>query len=94
MQYLVQWRNAQVLCSSALSQISVIGDGAATWVKPQENIIKVTVDAAIFEGQFGFGIVARDYVGEIVQAGEIRERFYVQVMSFRSRRKLWVSKNC
>lgn len=37
---------------------------------PHVDTIKVTVDAATFEDQsvFGFGIIARDYRGELVQA--------------------------
>lgn len=44
------------------------GDGANIWVKPQEGIIKVSVDAALFEehSAFGFGIVARNSSGNLV----------------------------
>lgn len=41
-----------------------------SWVKPQEAIIKITVDAATFnEHDFsGAGLVARDARGELIQA--------------------------
>lgn len=41
-----------------------------TWVRPQENTIKVTVDAAIFGDrvEYGVGLVARDSSGQLVEA--------------------------
>lgn len=51
-------------------------DGAATWVKSQENTIKVTVDATIFEDNYAFGIVARDSAGDMVQARTVNHPGY------------------
>lgn len=47
-----------------------MGDGASLWVKPQEETIKVSVDAAVFLefSAFGIGMVARDSSGSLVQA--------------------------
>lgn len=51
-------------------QPHVEGDGATIWVKPKQNLIKVSVDAAVFEdrGGVGFGFVARNSDGELVEA--------------------------
>ena len=40
------------------------GDGASSWVKPQIDTTKISVDAAIFKDreEFGFGMVARDHL--------------------------------
>lgn len=66
----MQWKFAQDRTTSALLQSISNEDGASTWVKPQTDIIKVTVDTTIFEdrGEYGFGMVARDSKGELVQA--------------------------
>lgn len=53
-----------------LSQSFVAGDGVSLWVKPQEDTIKVSVDAAVFTefSVFGICMVARDSNGYLVQA--------------------------
>lgn len=68
--YFVQWRDAQMSNSIALFPSDNVRDGATHWVKPQENIIKVSVDAATFteHGAFGIGLAARNSSGEIVHA--------------------------
>ncbi|XP_074373800.1 uncharacterized protein LOC141714165 [Apium graveolens] len=69
-QYLLQWKCAQVNCSSASSRYVVQGDGALSWVRPQGNSIKVTVDVALFADreEYGLGVVARDSDGKVVAA--------------------------
>lgn len=69
-QNLVQWNAAQNRLTSAPITPTLIGDGAHVWVRPKPGIIKVSVDAAIFaeEEVFGFGLVARDSDGTLVQA--------------------------
>ncbi|XP_074362405.1 uncharacterized protein LOC141702670 [Apium graveolens] len=69
-QYLLQWKCAQVNCSSASSRYVVQGDGAFSWVRPQGNSIKVMVDAALFANrkEYGLGVVARDSDGKVVVA--------------------------
>lgn len=41
------------------------GDGAISWVKPKKDIVKITVDAAMFHenSKFGIGLLARDEKG-------------------------------
>lgn len=48
----------------------VEGDGAIVWVKSQPNKVKISVDAAVFEDRdgIGFGLVARDLNGELIEA--------------------------
>lgn len=50
-------------------------DGVVNWIKPQEDTIKVTVDAALFEDKsaYGFGFTARDSTGKLVQARTVRQ---------------------
>ncbi|XP_074348990.1 uncharacterized protein LOC141688433 [Apium graveolens] len=69
-QYLKQWKEAQSRSSILLSQPFLVGDGVSLWVKPQEETIKVSVDAAVFSefSAFGIGLVARDSSGSLVQA--------------------------
>lgn len=55
-QYLVQWKNAQDRSTEALVQSKIEGDRAITWVKPQVDTIKVTVDGSIFHEQEAFGL--------------------------------------
>lgn len=45
-------------------------DGASRWVKPRENIIKISVDAATFSDHraYGVGLVAKNSSGELVHA--------------------------
>lgn len=51
-------------------QPHIEGDGATVWVKPLPNTFKVSVDAAVFEdrGGVGFGLVARDSDGLLIEA--------------------------
>lgn len=72
--YLVQWRNAQRSSLKALFPTLMVGDGAVSWVKPQETIMKVTVDARTFSeyNSTGVGTVARDTRGELIQARPVR----------------------
>ncbi|XP_074351398.1 uncharacterized protein LOC141690503 [Apium graveolens] len=69
-QYLTQWKLAQSRSTNALLQPQADGDGIVVWVKPQPDTVKVTVDAAIFENrdEIGFGVVARDSTGALIQA--------------------------
>ncbi|XP_060959275.1 uncharacterized protein LOC133030519 [Cannabis sativa] len=48
-----------------------IGKEVEHWTKPDVNMVKVNVDGAIFEAlhSFGFGFIARDCNGEIIEAG-------------------------
>lgn len=67
--HLKQWREAQLWSSKALFSYNSEGDGAETWVKPQNDVIKVTADAATFEqGAYGFGLIAGDNSGFLVRA--------------------------
>ncbi|XP_074351477.1 uncharacterized protein LOC141690587 [Apium graveolens] len=79
-QYLLQWKFAQVNYSNASSRCEVQGDGAITWVRPQGNSIKVTVDAALFtdRNEYGVGLVARDAQGQVVAA---RTRCYMGMVA-------------
>lgn len=54
----------------ALLQPTKEGDGAITWVKTQPNVVKVTVDAAIFADreEIDFGFVARNSKDELIEA--------------------------
>lgn len=67
-QYLDQWRNAQksVVCTSRPQLFE--GDGSCVWVKPQESMIKVSVDASTFDEFIasGIGMVVRDATGSLV----------------------------
>lgn len=69
-EYLTQWKEAQGRGYSVSLQQLLDGDGTSSWVKPQRNTIKVTVDATIFKDReaFGIGLVARDYTVRTVQA--------------------------
>lgn len=68
--YFVQWKNAQLSNSIALFPDDNDKDGVTNWVKSQENIIKVSVDATTFSEQeaHGVGVVARSSVGELIHA--------------------------
>lgn len=48
----------------------MIGDGAIHRVKPHQNEVKITVDAAIFKdkGVSGMGLVVRDHKGHLIIA--------------------------
>ncbi|XP_074343002.1 uncharacterized protein LOC141680775 [Apium graveolens] len=69
-QYLAQWIATQNRVFVTPLQPQVEGDGATIWVKPQSNIVKVSVDAAVFvnHGGVGFGLVARNSAGELCEA--------------------------
>ncbi|XP_062099768.1 uncharacterized protein LOC133805605 [Humulus lupulus] len=64
-----QWINAQEFDKQPPIGMIVPGDGSEHWVKPQENTIKVNVDAsiAIGRGTFGLGWVARDHTGLLLE---------------------------
>ncbi|XP_060974252.1 uncharacterized protein LOC133039383 [Cannabis sativa] len=67
--YLDQWQNAQkTQIESSWSELQDC-DGTERWIKPQNNSIKINVDAAIFEGQnrFGGAIVIRDHNGFLIE---------------------------
>lgn len=68
-QYLTQWKMAQSRSTNALLRPQADGDGDVVWAKPQPDTVKVTVDAAIFENrdETGFGVVARDSTGALIQ---------------------------
>lgn len=68
-QYLFQWRQAWILSTNALAQSLWEGDEAETWVRPHQNSIKVTVDAALFADrmEYAFGLVARDSTQQLVE---------------------------
>ena len=72
-QYLIQWKITQTGSYVTPLQPLVEGDGALVWVKPQPNKIKVSVDAAVFDdrGGVGFGLVARDSDGQLIEAKAI-----------------------
>ncbi|XP_060960654.1 uncharacterized protein LOC133031222 [Cannabis sativa] len=64
------WRKAQDnTCLSSLF-FKNKGDGAELWTKPDSNNIKVNVNAALFaqDNSYGFGIVARDSQGKLIEA--------------------------
>ena len=69
-QYLTQWSVTQSRTFVYPLQPHVEGDGATVWVKPKQNLVKVSVDAAVFEdrGGVGFGFVARNSDGELIEA--------------------------
>lgn len=64
----------------ALPHAGLPEDGAFSWVKLQENIVKVNVDAALFQEHlaFGAGMVGRDYKGELLQARTVLSAGVVQ----------------
>ncbi|XP_074351958.1 uncharacterized protein LOC141691114 [Apium graveolens] len=69
MQYLAQWRVTQDRSFVTPPQPLIAGDGASTWVKPQPNTVKVSVDTAVFKDRngIGFGLVARNCKGELIE---------------------------
>lgn len=68
-QYLAEWRDAQVVSTKALYRDIIHGDGEVSWVKPKKDVVKISVDAAIFshQSQYGLGLLARDDKGEVIQ---------------------------
>lgn len=81
--YLVEWKQAQVISTKTLYRDIVQDDGGDSWVKPNKNIVKITVDAAVFKDQakYGVGMLVRDDEGEIIQGrselfqGEVRSDY-------------------
>ncbi|KAL8105024.1 hypothetical protein AgCh_028986 [Apium graveolens] len=69
-EYLSQWNATQSRGLCVPCKPPVEGDGAMIWVKPQQNEVKITVDAAVFEGRgmSGCGIIARDHHGHLPSA--------------------------
>ncbi|XP_074323246.1 uncharacterized protein LOC141660181 [Apium graveolens] len=69
-QYLTQWSLAQSRSSVVLLQPVHEGDGDVVWANPQQNSVKVSVDAAVFEDKegSGFGLITRDSKGMLLQA--------------------------
>ncbi|XP_074322735.1 uncharacterized protein LOC141659705 [Apium graveolens] len=57
-QYLAQWKATQSRQFVTPLQPLLEGDGACTWVKPQPNKVKVSVDAAIFKDHPGVEAMA------------------------------------
>ncbi|XP_074374595.1 uncharacterized protein LOC141715006 [Apium graveolens] len=76
-EYLKQWKLAQINSNIAPVSSLLEGDGASSWVKPQIDIIKVSVDAAIFKDreEFGFGLVARDHLGGLIKAKSVLRKW-------------------
>ncbi|KAM6548802.1 hypothetical protein CsatB_020478 [Cannabis sativa] len=64
------WRNAHDNTSLSSLFFENRGDGGELWTTPEENIIKINVDAALFprDNSYGFGIVARDSLGKLIEA--------------------------
>ncbi|XP_074342553.1 uncharacterized protein LOC141680150 [Apium graveolens] len=67
---------AQVFMSRlswASLQPAVEGDGASVWARPLPNIVKVSVDEAVFEDRdaVGFGLIARGSDGRLITAKSI-----------------------
>uniref|UniRef100_A0A803PBV4 Reverse transcriptase domain-containing protein n=1 Tax=Cannabis sativa TaxID=3483 RepID=A0A803PBV4_CANSA len=64
------WRKAQHKDSIPSYDLQQPGDGNELWIKPDVSVVKVNVDAAFFEDEsrFGFGMVARDYTGRLLDA--------------------------
>ncbi|XP_074375015.1 uncharacterized protein LOC141716720 [Apium graveolens] len=75
-QYLAQWITTQDRNFVTPLQPKIDGDGAVTWVKPQPNKVKISVDAAVFDdhGGVGFGLVARNSAGELCEAKAVFQR--------------------
>lgn len=47
-EYLSQWNDTQNRIVAHLTP-SLAGDGAVVWAKPQQNEVKISVDAAVFQ---------------------------------------------
>ncbi|XP_063936224.1 uncharacterized protein LOC135147255 [Daucus carota subsp. sativus] len=72
--YFAQWKQTQSFENIALFPNENVGDGVSSWVKPQVNEVKVSVDAAIFpeHNACGLGAIARDSEGMMVYARTCR----------------------
>ncbi|XP_063943440.1 uncharacterized protein LOC108208212 [Daucus carota subsp. sativus] len=68
-QYLAEWKNTQVMSTQALYQDVKHGDGAISWVRPKKDVVKITIDAALFaeSSKYGIGLLARDDKGDVIQ---------------------------
>uniref|UniRef100_A0A803PSJ2 RNase H type-1 domain-containing protein n=1 Tax=Cannabis sativa TaxID=3483 RepID=A0A803PSJ2_CANSA len=64
------WRKAQDKFTLSSLSPNNSDDGAELWTKPANNYIKINIDAALFhhEDSYGFGIVARDDLGKLIEA--------------------------
>lgn len=89
-QYCADWTNAQRNSTKALFQFVEEGDGACNWVKPQNEVVKISVDAVTFSetSSYGAGMLARDYEGKMIlgRSDTIRG---MQVLILQ---KLWLSR--
>lgn len=67
-QYLADWSKAQKNSTKTLFQFLEEGDGVCNWVKPQKEVVKISVDAAIFteHSSYGVGMLARDWEGKVI----------------------------
>lgn len=75
------------------------GDGEKNWVKPQNDVIKVTVDATLFAEQcvYGFGLVVRDNTSALVCAKSRSKKGnvssdYAEVMAIKEALS-WIKEN-
>ncbi|XP_060960677.1 uncharacterized protein LOC133031238 [Cannabis sativa] len=64
------WRKAQDKFALSSLSLNNSDDRAELWTKPANNCIKINIDAAFFhhENSYGFGIVARDDLGKLIEA--------------------------
>lgn len=64
-----QWLDAQSKILKASIGVLYPMDGQEHWTTPEENKLKVNVDAALFdrENRFGYGCVARDSTWMLVE---------------------------
>ncbi|XP_060960728.1 uncharacterized protein LOC133031275 [Cannabis sativa] len=62
------WRKAQDKTCLLSSSLLHDGSNIEQWIPPASNTIKINVDGAIFEKEnaYGFGVVARDSTGQII----------------------------
>lgn len=79
-EYLSQWKAAQSRFFEAPITPPTPGDGAILWVKPQQNEVKINVDAAVFEnrGYSGIGLIARNHEGHLLLA---KTRCFSEIMN-------------
>ena len=68
---LEQWQHAQPKESVSSELREPCREGAEKWVRPEENMLKVNVDGAVFEqeAKSGYGFVVRDCQGRMIRAG-------------------------